>query len=147
MRRVRTAVLPAAGLGTRFLPATKSVPKELLPLLDRPVIDYIVAEAVEAGIERIVLITSRGKDALADFFDRSPSLEAHLRSTGKLALLDRVLEVCSRAEVVTIRQQQMLESIRLWLFPVKSFSTAPQLTATALLQTIAGHKPLVKPLA
>ena len=108
MRRVRTAVLPAAGLGTRFLPATKSVPKELLPLLDRPVIDYIVAEAVEAGIERIVLITSRGKDALADFFDRSPSLEAHLRSTGKLALLDRVLEVCSRAEVVTIRQQQML---------------------------------------
>ncbi|MFT5681053.1 MAG: UTP--glucose-1-phosphate uridylyltransferase [Myxococcota bacterium] len=108
MSTVRTAVLPAAGLGTRFLPATKSVPKELLPLLDRPVIDYIVAEAVEAGIERIVLVTSRGKDALADFFDRSPSLEAHLRSTGKLALLDRVLEVCSRAEVVTVRQRETL---------------------------------------
>jgi UTP--glucose-1-phosphate uridylyltransferase len=108
MSTVRTAILPAAGLGTRFLPATKSVPKELLPLLDRPCIDYIVAEAAAAGIERIVLVTSRGKDALADFFDRSPSLEAHLRATGKLALLDRVLEVCGRSEVVTVRQQQTL---------------------------------------
>jgi UTP--glucose-1-phosphate uridylyltransferase len=108
MRAVTTAVLPVAGRGTRLLPASKSVPKELLPLLDRPCIDYIVAEAAAAGIERIVLVTSRGKDALADFFDRSPSLEAHLAAAGKHALLDRVLEVCERAEVVTVRQQETL---------------------------------------
>ena len=108
MGPIKTAVFPAAGRGTRFLPATKSVPKELLPLLDRPCIDYIVAEAVASGIERIVLVTSRGKDALADFFDRSPSLEAHLDRLGKSALLEKVIEVGSRAEVVTVRQQQTL---------------------------------------
>ncbi len=105
MSRVRTAVLPVGGLGTRLLPATKAVPKELLPLLDRPCIDYIVAEAVEAGIERIVFVTSRGKDALLDHFDRSPVLEAHLEQTGKLALLERVREATRRASVVSVRQQ------------------------------------------
>ncbi|MFT4975370.1 MAG: UTP--glucose-1-phosphate uridylyltransferase [Myxococcota bacterium] len=108
MSPIRTAVLPVAGLGTRFLPATKCVPKEMLPLLDRPCIDYIITEAVEAGIENIVLVTSRGKDALVDFFDRKPALEAHLERTGKLELLDRVLETARRAEVVSVRQQVAL---------------------------------------
>lgn len=108
MSRVRTAVLPVAGLGTRFLPATKCVPKEMLPLLDRPCIDYIITEAVDAGIENIVLVTSRGKDALVDFFDRKPALEAHLEKAGKQDLLDKVLETASRAEVVSVRQQVAL---------------------------------------
>lgn len=108
MSPIRTAVLPVAGLGTRFLPVTKAVPKEMLPLLDRPCIDYIVAEAVEAGIERIVFVTARGKDALVDYFDRSPDLESHLEQTGKTALLARVREAASRAEVVSVRQRVTL---------------------------------------
>jgi len=108
MSRIRTAVLPVAGLGTRFLPATKCVPKEMLPLLDRPCIDYIITEAVEAGIENVVLVTSRGKDALVDFFDRKPALEAHLERAGKQDLLDKVLDTARRAEVVAVRQQVAL---------------------------------------
>ena len=69
-KRIRTAVIPVAGLGTRFLPATKTVPKEMLPILDRPGIDYIVKEAALAGIEKIVFVTARGKDAMIDYFDR-----------------------------------------------------------------------------
>ena len=87
MGTVRTAVLPVAGLGTRFLPVTKAVPKEMLPLGDRPCIEYVVAEAVEAGIERVVFVSSRGKDALVDYFDRSPALEANLEANNKHALL------------------------------------------------------------
>ena len=108
MGQIQTAVLPAAGLGTRFLPATKCVPKEMLPLLDRPCIDYIITEAVSAGIENIVLVTSRGKDAIVDFFDRKPVLEAYLERTGKQALLDKVLATVQRAQIVTARQQQPL---------------------------------------
>lgn len=108
MSPIRTAVLPVAGLGTRFLPVTKAVPKEMLPLLDRPCIDYIVAEAVEAGIERIVFVTARGKDALVDYFDHSPALEAHLEATGKPDLLARVREAAQRAEVVAVRQRVTL---------------------------------------
>ena len=83
MKNVRTAVIPVAGLGTRFLPATKTVPKEMLPLLDRPCIDYIVTEAADAGIERIIFVTARGKDAMIDYFDGSPALESHLRKHKK----------------------------------------------------------------
>lgn len=108
MSRVRTAVLPVAGLGTRFLPASKCVPKEMLPLLDRPCIDYIITEAVDAGIENVVLVTSRGKDALINFFDRKPALEAHLEQAGKQHLLDKVIETAQRAQVVSIRQQVAL---------------------------------------
>lgn len=108
MNQIRTAVIPVAGLGTRFLPATKNVPKEMLPLLDRPCIDYIITEAVSAGIENIVLVTSRGKDALIDYFDRRPDLEAHLEYHGKTDLLNAVLETAQRAKVVTVRQQEAL---------------------------------------
>ena len=106
--RVRTAVIPVAGLGTRFLPATKTVPKEMLPLLDRPCIDYIVAEAANAGIEKIVFITARGKDAMIDYFDRSPALEAHLHKHKKIELLEKVLECGKRVDVIAIRQRQTL---------------------------------------
>ena len=106
--RVRTAVIPVAGLGTRFLPVTKAVPKEMLPIVDRPCISYIVAEAVAAGIERVVFVTSKGKDALIDYFDRSPHLESHLAANGKTELLETVLEAARLAEVVSVRQGEAL---------------------------------------
>ncbi len=89
-RAFRTAVVPAAGLGTRFLPTTKSVPKELLPVVDTPAIEYIAEEAAEAGAERLVLIVSPGKEAVATHFDASPDLEAELRGRGKEDLLAKV---------------------------------------------------------
>lgn len=87
---VRTAVFPVAGLGTRFLPATKAVPKELLPVVDRPVLQYAVAEALEAGVERLVFVTSPRKPSIAAHFDPDPALEASLEAGGKRALLDTV---------------------------------------------------------
>lgn len=106
--RVRTAVIPVAGLGTRFLPATKSVPKEMLPILDRPCVDYIVREAADAGIERIIFVTARGKDAMVDYFDSAPALEAHLQAHGKVELLEKVVEAGRRVDVINIRQRQAL---------------------------------------
>lgn len=103
---LRKAVIPAAGLGTRFLPVTKAVPKEMLPLLDRPCIEYVVAEAVEAGFTDIVLVTSRGKSAMEDYFDRAPALEATLEAAGKSALLAEVRRVARLATIVTVRQQE-----------------------------------------
>jgi UTP--glucose-1-phosphate uridylyltransferase len=105
---VKKAVLPSAGLGTRFLPVTKSIPKEMLPILDRPCIAYVVAEAVEAGITEIILITSRGKSAMVDYFDRSPLLEGQLEAAGKKDLAAEVRAVARMATIVTIRQQEQL---------------------------------------
>ena len=105
---VRTAVIPVAGLGTRFLPATKSIPKEMLPLLDRPCVDYIVTEAANAGIERIIFVTAKGKDAMVDYFDRAPALEARLKADGKTELLQKVLEAGKRVDVIAIRQRKIL---------------------------------------
>ena len=85
---VRKAIFPVAGLGTRFLPATKSIPKEILTLVDRPLIDYAVEEAREAGIEDFIFVTSRGKSALSDYFDDAPELEARLEAAGKWDALD-----------------------------------------------------------
>lgn len=101
----RTVVFPVAGLGTRFLPVTKAVPKEMLPILDRPCIEYVVAEAVEAGLTDVVFVTSRGKGAIEDYFDRSPALEASLEAAGKTALLGEVRRVAALARVVSVRQQ------------------------------------------
>jgi len=106
-QRVRKAVFPVAGLGTRLLPATKSIPKEMITIVDRPLIQYAVDEAREAGIEQLIFVTGRGKSALVDYFDVSFELEATLKAKGKS--LD-VLE-CSNAnfgEVVSVRQQQPL---------------------------------------
>ena len=103
---VRKAVIPAAGLGTRFLPATKSQPKEMIAVIDRPGIQYIVEEAVNAGLDDILIITGRGKHSMEDHFDRSPDLEAHLERTGKLEELEEVRRIGELADVHFVRQKE-----------------------------------------
>lgn len=99
------AIIPAAGLGTRFLPATKSQPKEMLPVVDKPVIQYVVEEAVAAGADQILMITGRGKRAIEDHFDRSIELEEQLELTGKTERLNAVREVSELADVFYVRQK------------------------------------------
>jgi len=103
-KRVRKAVLPVAGLGTRFLPVTKSMPKEMLPLVDTPSIQLIVEECVAAGIEEIVFVTARGKSALEDYFDRAPELESLLERRGKTEDLARVQRPTQMARFSSVRQ-------------------------------------------
>ncbi len=103
---VRKAVIPAAGLGTRFLPVTKSLPKEMLPIVDKPSIQYVVEEAANAGIEDVLLITSRGKASLADYFDRAPELEDHLAAKGKHSELEAIRAIAEVARVHYVRQQE-----------------------------------------
>jgi len=105
---IKKAVIPAAGFGTRFLPATKSQPKEMLTVVDKPIIQYGVEEAVQSGIEQIGVITSRGKGAMADHFDRSPELEQFLEDKGKLDFLDEVRKIADLAEFCFIRQKKAL---------------------------------------
>ncbi len=100
----RKAVIPVAGLGTRFLPATKAVPKELLPVVDKPALQYIVEEAVRAGLAELLMVTGRGKDAIADHFDRQPELEAALEKKGDAARLSAVRHVSELAQVHFVRQ-------------------------------------------
>ena len=105
---VRKAVIPAAGLGTRLLPVSKAVPKELLPLVDRPMLHYVVEEALDAGITQIVIVTSQGKDALADYFDPAPQLEAMLEERGDGAAAAAMRRVRTEAEFVFVRQHEQL---------------------------------------
>ena len=105
--KVRKAVIPAAGLGTRVLPASKAIPKEMLPIVDKPAIQYIVEEAVASGIEDILIITSRGKSAIEDHFDRMPLLENTLSAPGKKYLLDSVIEPAKLANISYLRQQEI----------------------------------------
>src|SRR5256884_5076183 len=107
-RRAVKAVIPAAGLATRFLPATKAVPKELLPVVDRPVLQFIVEEASAAGIGDILLITGRGKTSMVDHFDRRPDLEARLVEKGDEERLAAVIGPTELAEIYTCRQQEPL---------------------------------------
>jgi UTP--glucose-1-phosphate uridylyltransferase len=100
----RKAVIPAAGLGTRFLPATKAVPKELLPVVDTPALQYIVEEAVDAGLPEVLVVTGRGKEAIADHFDRAPELEAALEKKGDTKRLEAVRRTAEIASVHFIRQ-------------------------------------------
>ena len=102
--RIKKAVIPAAGLGVRFLPATKAIPKEMIPIVDKPTIQYIIEEAVSSGIEDILIITSRHKKAIEDHFDRFVSLEDHLRGKGKHDLLRIVEETGGIAEIHYVRQ-------------------------------------------
>ena len=104
----RKAVIPAAGLGTRFLPATKAIPKEMLPLVDVPTIQYIVGEIVASGITEVVLVTGRGKSAIEDHFDVSPELERFLEEKGKTDLLQLVRDVAKMVRVVSVRQKRPL---------------------------------------
>ncbi|MDZ4786711.1 MAG: UTP--glucose-1-phosphate uridylyltransferase GalU [bacterium] len=105
-QRVRKAVIPAAGLGTRFLPATKSVPKELLPIVDTPTIQYIVEEVVASGIETVIFITGKGKAAVEDHFDLYPELEEKLEREGKTDLLAKLRKASLMIQAVAIRQQR-----------------------------------------
>jgi UTP--glucose-1-phosphate uridylyltransferase len=107
-RRAVKAVIPAAGLATRFLPATKAVPKELLPVVDRPVLEYIVGEAADAGITDVLLITGRGKTSMVDHFDRRPDLEARLIEKGDDERLAAVIRPSELAEIYTCRQPEPL---------------------------------------
>ncbi|MBD3414464.1 MAG: UTP--glucose-1-phosphate uridylyltransferase GalU [Candidatus Aminicenantes bacterium] len=106
--KVRKAVIPAAGFGTRFLPATKAQPKEMLAVIDKPLIQYSVEEAVESGIEHICVITSRGKSAMEDHFDQSPELESFLKQKGKTDYLKQVQKISRLAKFCYIRQKQAL---------------------------------------
>lgn len=108
MKKIKKALIPAAGLGTRFLPATKSVPKEMLTIVDAPIIFYVVEEAVKAGIEDIVLIAGRGKHAIEDFFDTSYEVEDKLLKDGKIDLLNRLEQIRNMANIISIRQKQAL---------------------------------------
>lgn len=104
--KVRKAVIPAAGWGSRMLPATKTVPKEMLPLVDRPAVQYIIEEAVSAGIEDILVITNRGKDSMSDYFDYFPELEERLKHDGKLKELEAVHRTADLANISFIRQKE-----------------------------------------
>ncbi|MBI4442491.1 MAG: UTP--glucose-1-phosphate uridylyltransferase GalU [Acidobacteria bacterium] len=106
--KVRKAVFPAAGLGTRFLPATKAQPKEMLPLVDKPIIQYVVEEALHSGIENIILITGRGKNAIEDHFDVSYELEKILEERGRHDLLETVRQVSDLVHVCYVRQKEAL---------------------------------------
>src|SRR5258708_19249924 len=106
--RVRKAVLPAAGLGTRFLPATKAQSKEMLPVVDKPLIQYVVEECVASGIEHIIIVTGRGKNAIEDHFDSSPELESFLESKGKSDLAKLVRDIWNIARFSYTRQKHPL---------------------------------------
>lgn len=105
-KKIKKAVIPAAGLGTRFLPATKAQPKEMLPIVDKPTIQYIIEEAVDSGIEEILIITGRNKEYIENHFDKSIELEMQLERSGKLKELDIVRKISSMADIHYIRQKE-----------------------------------------
>jgi UTP--glucose-1-phosphate uridylyltransferase len=106
--KLKKAVIPVAGLGTRFLPATKTVPKELLPIVDIPSIQYVVQEAVDAGIEEIIFVTGRGKDGIEDHFDEAPELEQVLAARGQDEMVKMLRVIAEMTEVVSVRQKKPL---------------------------------------
>ena len=106
MKKIRKAVIPAAGFGTRFLPATKATPKEMLPIVDKPTIQYIVEEALQSGIEEILIISGHAKRAIEDHFDTNPGLELHLEESHKMGLLNMVRSI-SEINIHYIRQKHM----------------------------------------
>jgi len=106
--RIRKAVFPAAGLGTRFLPATKSQPKEMLPLVDKPLIQYVVEEAMASGVETLIIVTGRGKNAIEDHFDVSYELEKILEGRGKIGLLEQVRAISKMVSICYVRQKEAL---------------------------------------
>lgn len=110
MKKVRKAVIPVAGMGTRFLPITKSIPKEMLPIYDKPTIDYIIDEAIDSGIEEILLITSSYKKTIEDYFDRSFELEKRLEKSGKITLAEKVKKIGTKVKVFYIRQGEPMGS-------------------------------------
>jgi len=108
MKKIRKVIIPAAGFGTRFLPATKAMPKEMLPIVDKPVIQYVVEEAVEAGIEQVIIVTGWHKRAVEDHFDRHFELEARLEAKGKIKQLEEIRRISELANFVYVRQKEPL---------------------------------------
>lgn len=106
MKKIRKAIIPAAGLGTRFLPATKAMPKEMLPIVEKPTIQYIVEEAIDSGIEDIIIVTGKGKRAIEDHFDHAFELEQNLLEKGKYDLLEKVQASSKMANIHYIRQKE-----------------------------------------
>jgi len=106
--QIRKAVIPAAGLGTRFLPVTMSVPKELLPIVDRPLLQYVISEAVEAGVEEVIIVTSPGKESISDYFQPHPNIEQRLTANGDDSLLAKVTEAGNLAKVSFVIQNEAL---------------------------------------
>jgi len=107
-KKVRKAVIPAAGFGTRFLPATKAQPKEMLPIVDKPIIQYVVEEVVEAGIDQVIIVTGWHKRAIEDHFDKHFELEARLEADGKIKLLEEIKKISNLANFVYVRQKEAL---------------------------------------
>jgi len=105
---LRKVVIPAAGLGTRFLPATKAVPKEMLPIVDTPTLQMIVEEALRAGAEQVVVVNGRGKGAIEDHFDRSYELETELRNKGKTELFQQIRRISDSVRLISVRQKEPL---------------------------------------
>ncbi len=141
--RVRKAVIPAAGMGTRFLPATKSMPKEMLPILDKPVLQFVIEEAVASGIDDILIITGRGKQAIENHFDFNPELEAFLAAAGKHDLMELVRDIGERVRIHYIRQKEQLglgDAIRLGRDHVGGQPFAVLLGDT-IIDPPAGQKP------
>ncbi len=141
--QVRKAVIPAAGMGTRFLPATKSMPKEMLPIVDKPVLQYVIEEAVDSGIEDILIITGRGKQAIENHFDYNPDLESFLGGAGKQHLIELVRDIGDRAQVHYLRQKEQLglgDAIRLARYHVGNEPFAVLLGDT-IIDPPAGQKP------
>jgi len=106
--KIKKAIIPAAGLGVRFLPATKAQPKEMLPIVDKPTIQYIVEEAVASGIEDILIVTGKNKRAIEDHFDKSPELEMYLEKRGKEDLLEIVRSIGNMVDIHYVRQKEPL---------------------------------------
>ena len=106
--KIRKAVIPVAGLGTRFLPATKTVPKELLPIVDIPAIQYVVQEAVDSGVAEVIFVTGRGKDSIEDHFDFVPELEQVLEERGQTEMVENLRRIAAMIEVVSVRQKRPL---------------------------------------
>mgnify|MGYP000120851412 CR=1 FL=1 len=106
--KIRKAVIPAAGLGTRFLPATKAMPKEMMPIVDKPIMQYMIEEAAASGIEQVIIVTSRGKESMVNHFDAMPELEDTLEKKGKKKMLEEVQRLRTLCEIVTVRQHRPL---------------------------------------
>lgn len=144
--KLRKAVFPVAGLGTRFLPATKSIPKEMLPIVDRPIIQYAVDEAIEAGCDTLIFVTGRSKRAVEDYFDRAPELEAELEAKGKTEALELVRNIIPpHVKVLFVRQPQPLGlgHAVLCARPVIGDDPFAVLLADDLMDTDAGTTPVL----
>ena len=108
MNPLRTCVFPCAGFGTRFFPATKVIPKEMLPLVDKPILQYGIEEARDSGLDKLIIVTSKGKDTILDHFDRTSELERSLRERGKDDLLAEVDAVSRMVDLISVRQKEAL---------------------------------------